>query len=147
MKAIEKDFELARGRLKKAEADLARALDRLSAARDARDPASVTSARTAAQAAEKACAHEWERVERARQAYWRQRLLLAQTKLSATVPGLLGEIVTLSGYAGALVPAMPHEILRGLASSRLPPMATIETSIPSVPLESAVLDRAEDEIL
>jgi hypothetical protein len=147
MKAVESDFKVACERLKSAEGDLIRALESLSAARDERDPDSVTKAYTRAKAAERACSEEWERVERIRQAYWRNRARQAQARLESTVMPLLSEIVTQTRYAGALAPVIPHEILRTLACAPLPPMADVDTVIPTEQLYSAALERADDEIL
>lgn len=145
MTSIEHDFDLARKRLQKTESGLTRALDGLSAAYESGNPSLVTPAKKQAKEAWRLCSLAWESVERARQAFWMQHVKRATEELNTVVPPPLAKIVTCSRYAYSLAPAMPNEILRHLAGQPLPPMAAIDTTVPTAPLESAALIRAEDE--
>jgi hypothetical protein len=149
--SFERDFEAARKRLTKAEAALVQALDGLSAARDSRAAASVTSAYRRAKEAEKVCATEWEVLEQIRRSYWSSCLRQAQADLESLVGPLVAKVITLNRYTGAMVPVHPHLLLSHLGHriEAAPPMAAALPigGIPAEPMDCPALERADDEIL
>ncbi len=144
-RAIEHDFELVLGRFHKAEADLIKALDAKDAAyAEERAPDERTAARMQAARVERVAIEHWESVERARAAYWRERARPARKEIFRILPALLAEAVYCSRFSGS-VEAVQQGIANEIACMSLPPLDH-KTTIPAQPIESDVLDRAEDEV-
>lgn len=141
------DYNRADKAFGKAEADLARELDRLELAR-AGNPASLPPARKRAEAAEKAALAGWESRETARQAYWASERDALRQHALATMLQLVADFHELVRRAGGLVPPghQVQSLLAEVAASTRPPHGIEDEDVPSEPAESAVLERADDEL-
>lgn len=136
-----------RDRFLKAEKVLQRALDRLEAARQGDLPASITTARTEAAAAERSAAEEWEALEEQRRQHWEARAGEAQKALEDLALPFLAEVIQCrrnSGRMGLMV--VPAHILQHLGTLPLPPVTVDINGVPAEPLASAALDQAEEDV-
>lgn len=121
-----------------------KALDAKDAAyAEERAPDERTAARMQAARVERV-ANTPESVERARAAYWRERARPARKEIFRRPPALLAEAVYCSRFSGS-VEAVQQGIANEIACMSLPPLDH-KTTIPAQPIESDVLDRAEDEV-
>lgn len=141
------DYDRAAKAFGKCDADLARELDRLELAR-AGNPASLPPARKRAEAAEKAALAGWESRETARQAYWAAERDAMRQHALATMLQLVADLDELARRAGGLASPGHHvqSLLAVLAASTRPPHGVDAEDVPSDPTESAVLERADDEL-
>lgn len=151
MMATEKDliraYEAATKAFKKAESVLDGAVKGLLAARDSEDRASITPARKRAQEAEIAAKTAWEAMERARQDYWDLKARQAKGRFLEEAAGLLGVFEECTRRAMPLVPpGHQSQILLGMLAVQPRPPYAGPAEVPTAPLESAVLDLADDEV-
>lgn len=142
--ALMTDYQRTTARLKKAEAELAAALDNLAAARDAGVAGDITPAYKRAQQAERDCAQAWEAAEQARRAYWQQQARIAEGELEGTALPLLAAIEYCHRAGGATVSSPATMFLSRLGCLPRPPFAAGSDAPPIVPEDSATLERAED---
>lgn len=144
--AVDFEFEAVHQRFSRSERRLEKALDSLASART--DPATndVTRERLAAGAAWREAMDHWEKLERLRVAYWRSRARRAMEQLRVIVPPLLAEVVECHRAAGDQT-AEQHRACMEFASVPLPLVVDYAAvRIPCVPVESAALERADDEV-
>lgn len=130
-----------------AEKALQGALERLKAARENGPPDRITSARLAAVEAEAAASKAWELVEDLRRLHWQKRATDAEQRLHREALPLLSEVLQYRKWAMTPgLPISPVEIVRHLIAQNLPPVAAGKDDAPVDPLDSSLLDEA-DEVL
>lgn len=137
-------YQRAAAQFKDFEQALSRELDRLDAARDAGAPRLVAQAYRAVQLAELACVKAEETLEHTRQTYWNERARQVEQQLLQAVEPHLGAFEFLRRASGALVPNPAAELLGRALHQPRAPFAATEGEPPIVPLDSPVLERAED---
>lgn len=112
--------------------------------RDSGAPHLIAQAYKAVQRAELACRGVEENLERARQAYWNERAKQVEQQLLQAVEPHLGAIEFLRRASGAFVPNPAMEVLGRALHQPRAPFAVAEGEPPIVPMDSPVLERAED---
>lgn len=130
--------------LKRAEADLGRALDALAAARAGDLPSDITRTRLAAREADRIAGQAWEKCEIARRAYWRRRAGDLEAQLAAELVPRLVQLAAYQRFGG--MPAIPpeHALRHHLLAA--PAHVEPEADVSADPLASPALDRAADEL-
>lgn len=145
LKSLRSEYSSAMSGFKKTEADLAKSLDALMAARDVDLPDSITRTRVAAKEANKVASAAWDTVEQARRAYWSKQAELAEAKLAAVALPLLAELATVRRFA--CLPVIPPELmLRHHLLTAPVAVAGLEHDVSGEPVDSPALNRAGDEI-
>lgn len=142
-------FVVAEKALRKFEADLARALDRLVEARKGA-PDGIPPVRQKAQEIERATLAAADALESARRAYWTHARRQVEHELASEVLPRLALIEALSRRGAYLGPGLAaHSVMGHLGAQPFAQHVDLgeqHDDIPAMPVASSVLDRADDEI-
>jgi hypothetical protein len=145
---VTRDYLKAEKRVRQAETNLRKLLDRLKVAREEEQADKAAKLLDNALDALEVMDDALDTAEKLRQKYWIERAKKAEEKLLEIGCPLLSEaLFCREATANRAVMIPPTHILRSLMQLPRTPIAADEQKIPSSPLQFQVLERADEELL